>query len=109
MTDFSLNYTAFLDTWPLRQAIWFFMLKACRLARADYDYDRLPYYLNEELTAYLTKAVNRPHEIDSRDFGCFGYDLRCDEKVHINILIAESACQARLTKALWCIAQHVES
>ncbi|RKP08036.1 PA26 p53-induced protein-domain-containing protein, partial [Thamnocephalis sphaerospora] len=101
ITDFSFsNKTALLDTWPLRQAIWYYVLRLAGLSHDDYDYAQVNRYLNRRLKQYVKKVACYPEELDARDFVQFGFVLRAEEKCHVNLLVSVARKQAELVYGL---------
>lgn len=95
---------ALLDTAPLRQAVWYYVQRLAGLLHDDYDYADVNRYLTRRLKMYIKKCACYPEELDSRDFSRFGFTLRNEEKVHINLLVAEARRQAELVYALHTIS-----
>ncbi|RKP25754.1 Sestrin, partial [Syncephalis pseudoplumigaleata] len=101
ITDFSFStQAALLDTWPLRQAIWYYVLRLAGLAHDDYDYAQVNRFLNRRLKQYVKKVACYPEELDARDFVHFGFVLRAEEKCHINLLVSVARKQAELVYGL---------
>ncbi|KAI8051522.1 PA26 p53-induced protein-domain-containing protein [Syncephalis plumigaleata] len=102
ITDFSFStQTALLDTWPLRQAIWYYVLRLAGLSHDDYDYAHVNRFLNRRLKQYVKKVACYPEELDARDFVHFGFVLRAEEKCHINLLVSVARKQAALVYGLY--------
>ncbi|KAI1296181.1 Sestrin-1 [Mortierella claussenii] len=114
-----------VDTFAFRQAIWFYTLRLCGLLHQEYNYRNLSKFLNITLAAYIRKAchgismvevpaslegsdVSAPlqyclsdlNKIDKNDFDNMGFELRPEERCHINIIVMEACKQAKLMYAL---------
>jgi hypothetical protein len=102
ITDFSFsNRSLLLDTQPLRQAIWYYVLRLNGLLHDDYNYEQVNHYLNRRLKEYVKKVVCYPEEISARDFMQIGFALRTEEKCHINLLVSVARKQAELVYGLY--------
>ncbi|KAI9596443.1 Sestrin [Syncephalis fuscata] len=102
ITDFSFStQAALLDTWPLRQAIWYYVLRLAGLSHDDYDYAQVNRFLNRRLKQYVKKVACYPEELDARDFVHFGFVLRAEEKCHVNLLVSVARKQAELVYGLY--------
>jgi hypothetical protein len=109
MTDYSMtSECTVLDTFPLRQAMWYHVLSLFKLSRDDYDCAQIPFFLNARLRDYLERVVLRPEQMDSSDFDRFGLDLRTDEKVHVTIIACEGRKQAELVYGMLGISRYLE-
>ncbi|KAF9352193.1 hypothetical protein BGX34_000128 [Mortierella sp. NVP85] len=112
-----------VDTFAFRQAIWYYTLRLCGLLHQEYNYRNLSKYLNTTMATYIRKAchgitmaevpaqegadITQPHyclsdvnKIDKNDFDNMGFELRPEERCHINIIIMEACKQAKLMYAL---------
>ncbi|KAF9978809.1 Sestrin-1 [Actinomortierella ambigua] len=152
-----------VDTFPFRQAIWYYTLRLFGLMFPDYDYRNLSKFMNKTLANYIRKSCHyitiveatpptapsstvlersssdvgstdsvdgaqlpsspsQPHpssytapspsmcsggmvlsdlhKIDKNDFDNMGFELRPEERCHINIIVMEAAKQAKLLYAL---------
>ncbi|KAF8981784.1 Sestrin-1 [Entomortierella lignicola] len=114
-----------IDTFAFREAIWFYTLRLWGLLHQEYNYRNLSRFLNTTLAAYIRKAchgitmveVPAPQDgcdstqqsqfylsdinnIDKNDFDNMGFELRPEERCHINIIVMEACKQAKLMYAL---------
>ncbi|KAG0238963.1 Sestrin-1 [Actinomortierella wolfii] len=152
-----------VDTFPFRQAIWYYTLRLFGIVFPDYSYRNLSKFMNKTLANYIRKschyitlvevspppaplsttlerspsdagstdAVDSVHspsslsqsclsspaasspagmtggmvlsdmyKIDKNDFDNMGFELRPEERCHINIIVMEAAKQAKLLYAL---------
>ncbi|KAG0364235.1 Sestrin-1 [Gamsiella multidivaricata] len=113
-----------VDTFAFRQAIWFYTLRLCGLLHQEYNYRNLSKFMNTTLATYIRKAchgitmVEAPvqegsesglqsqmylsdiNKIDKNDFENMGFELRPEERCHINIIVMEACKQAKLMYAL---------
>ncbi|KAI8594892.1 PA26 p53-induced protein-domain-containing protein [Dissophora ornata] len=119
-----------VDTFVFREAIWFYSLRLCGLLHHEYNYRSLSRYLNTTLAAYIRKAchgiamVEAPssqegadgaqpqsclsdiNKIDKNDFDNMGFELRPEERCHINIIVMEACKQAKLMYALRAVDRY---
>lgn len=113
-----------VDTFAFRQAIWYYTLRLCGLLHQEYNYRNLSKYLNSTMAAFIRKAchgitmvevpaqegvdatqqqqycLSDMYKIDKNDFDNMGFELRPEERCHINIIIMEACKQAKLMYAL---------
>ncbi|KAG0022606.1 Sestrin-1 [Podila clonocystis] len=109
-----------IDTFAFRQAIWYYTLRLFGLLHQDYNYRNLSKFMNTTLAAYIRKAChgismvetpsgpdNTPslqltdmNKVDRNDFENMGFELRPEERCHINIIVMEACKQAKLMYAL---------
>jgi len=115
-----------VDTFAFRQAIWFYTLRLFGLLHQDYNYRNLSRFMSPTLAAYVRKAchgismVEAPaplddaegqrqssqfylsdvNKVDKNDFDNMGFELRPEERCHINIIVMEACKQAKLMYAL---------
>ncbi|KAG0197977.1 Sestrin-1 [Mortierella sp. GBA30] len=117
-----------VDTFAFRQAIWFYTLRLFGLLHQEYNYRNLSRLLNRTLADYIHKACHGVIEttpslplegtstdgqqqqaqgclwdikkIDKNDFDNMGFELRPEERCHINIIVMEASKQAKLMYAL---------
>lgn len=89
-----------MDTQPLRQAIWFFVMQILKIQRDDYDIRQISRFLTRPMLSYLRKLTYTPEHLDSSDLSHFGVNLRADERIHVTILGCEAKRQAEL---LFCL------
>ncbi len=93
-----------LDTTPFRRAIFYYILSVHGVFADDYNYRDINVYLSRDLKIYLKKIVHYPQTLLPHDFNSMGYELRPEEKVHINIIALEAKKQAELLYALKAIS-----
>ena len=89
-----------VDTWPFRQAIWYYVLRLAGMSHDDYNYHEVNIYLNKRIKQYIKKVACYPEEILPSDFHRMGFQFRADEKIQINLLAAEARKCAELLYAL---------
>ncbi|KAF9177481.1 Sestrin-1 [Haplosporangium sp. Z 767] len=112
-----------IDTFAFRQAIWFYTLRLFGLLHQEYNYRNLSKFMNMTMAGYIRKACHgitmaetpkdssdgQPHaqyylsdlnKIDKNDFDNMGFELRPEERCHINIIVMEACKQAKLMYAL---------
>ncbi|KAG0055439.1 Sestrin-1 [Gryganskiella cystojenkinii] len=115
-----------VDTFAFRQAIWFYTLRLFGLLHQDYNYRNLSRFLNPTLAGYIRKAchgismaeaaspiedsdgqksssqlyLSDVNKVDKNDFDNMGFELRPEERCHINIIVMEACKQAKLMYAL---------
>ncbi|KAF9952592.1 Sestrin-1 [Mortierella alpina] len=117
-----------VDTFAFRQAIWFYTLRLFGLLHQEYNYRNLSRFMNTTLAGYIRKACHcimettpslplesnidgqpQPQsqaqlleikKIDKNDFDNMGFELRPEERCHINIIVMEACKQAKLMYAL---------
>ncbi|KAF9168863.1 Sestrin-1 [Mortierella sp. AD011] len=115
-----------VDTFAFRQAIWFYTLRLWGLLHQEYNYKNLSRFLNVTLAAFIRKAchgitmvevpapqdgsdcgqqqsqfyLSDMNKIDKNDFDNMGFELRPEERCHINVIVMEACKQAKLMYAL---------
>ncbi|KAF9987482.1 Sestrin-1 [Modicella reniformis] len=113
-----------VDTFAFRQAIWHYTLRLCGLLHQEYNYRNFSKYLNSALAGFIRKAchgitmveipaqegaeftqqpqyyLSDMNKIDKNDFDNMGFELRPEERCHINIIVMEACKQAKLMYAL---------
>jgi sestrin len=103
LTDYRLfqySSNVDLDTKPLRQAVWFYVLRLSGLKKDDYDYRGLNKFLNTKIKKFLKKVCCKPEEIEYKDWRNIGFYLREEEKCHVNLIAVEARKQAELVYGL---------
>ncbi|RIB01199.1 Sestrin [Gigaspora rosea] len=106
LTDYSLFrlYTKSnteLDTTPLRQAIWFYVLRLFGLFKDDYSYENVDYLLNNKFKSYIRKLCCTPEDITIDDWSDMGFEFSSEDKCHVNLIAVEARKQAELVYGLW--------
>lgn len=96
-----------VDTWPFRQAIWYYVLRLAGLSHDDYNYHEVNIYLNKRIKQYIKKVACYPEQIVPSDFHRMGFTFRPDEKCQINLLASEARKCSELVYAL-CALQKCE-
>jgi sestrin len=111
-----------VDTFAFREAIWFYTLRLFGLLHQEYNYRNLSRFLNTTLAAYVRKAchgitmtgvpgspdgsegqqfyLSDSNKVDKNDFDNMGFELRPEERCHVNIIVMEASKQAKLMYAL---------
>ncbi|KAF9583627.1 Sestrin-1 [Lunasporangiospora selenospora] len=115
-----------VDTFAFRQAIWYYTLRLFGLVYQDYNYKNMSKFLNMTMAVYVRKACHcitmaseppQPsldgndgsgpqlylsdiNKIDRNDFENMGFELRQEERCHINVIVMEACKQAKLLYAL---------
>ncbi|OZJ04618.1 hypothetical protein BZG36_02052 [Bifiguratus adelaidae] len=108
ITDWSLSQTQSelpIDTWPLRQALWYYALRLLGVNQEDYDYSNLRRYLNPQTKAYIKKVIRRPETVRYADWKRIGLNLRPEEKCHVALLAIEARIQAEIMYSLRNVMQ----
>ncbi|ORZ12104.1 PA26 p53-induced protein-domain-containing protein [Lobosporangium transversale] len=125
------KYEGGVDTYMFREAIWFYTLRLCGLLNPEYNYRNLSRFLNTTLAAYIRKAchgitmvetqvsvdgsdcpqttqsyLSDINKIDKNDFDNMGFELRPEERCHINIIVMEACKQAKLMYALRALDRY---
>ncbi|KAG0297963.1 Sestrin-1 [Dissophora globulifera] len=128
------KYEGGVDTFAFREAIWFYTLRLCGLFHQEYNYRNLSRFLNTSLAGYIRKAchgitmIESPgsqdgvectqaqaqtqyclsdlNKIDKNDFDNMGFELRPEERCHINIIVMEACKQAKLMYALRAVDRY---
>ncbi|KAI3649805.1 hypothetical protein MP228_005437 [Amoeboaphelidium protococcarum] len=104
LTDYSLNNSRDelenVDTWPFRQAVWYYVLRLGGMCHDDFNYHQVNIYLNKRIKQYIKKVACYPESIVPSDFHKMGFSFRYDEKVHINLLASEARQCCNLLYAL---------
>ncbi|RUS19053.1 PA26 p53-induced protein-domain-containing protein [Jimgerdemannia flammicorona] len=95
-----------VDTWPLRQAIWYYTLRLFGIKKEDYAYSDINRYLNPRMQQYIKKVCCSPEEIRYRDWKNIGLSLRPEEKCHVNLLAVEARKQVELVYALYAVDNY---
>ncbi|CAG8505229.1 16231_t:CDS:2 [Funneliformis caledonium] len=106
ITDYCLFHSyqsSNIDTRPLRQAIWFYVQRLSGLLKDDYVYRDINTYLSNNFKTYLKKVSCKPEDIEYSDWKTAGFQLRAEEKCHVNLIAAESRKQAELIYGLSCV------
>jgi sestrin len=111
LTDYSLFNTRQeaneqVDTWPFRQAIWYYVLRLAGMSHDDYNYHEVNIYLNKRIKQYIKKVACYPETIVPSDFRRMGFTFRPDEKCQINLLAAEARKLAELLYTLHAVMQY---
>ncbi|CAG8482826.1 9021_t:CDS:2 [Cetraspora pellucida] len=106
LTDYCLfrSYTKSntdLDTTPLRQAIWFYVLRLFGLFKDDYSYKDLDLFLNNKFKSYIRKLCCTPEDITIDDWLDMGFEFSSEDKCHVNLIAIEARKQAELVYGLW--------
>lgn len=107
-SDRKLSYNESVDTWPFRQAIWYYVLRLFGMCHDDYDYHEVNIYLNKRIKQYIKKVARYPEDILASDFHNMGFTFRPDEKVQINLLASEARKQGELLYALFAVVKYFE-
>lgn len=111
-----------VDTFAFREAIWFYTLRLFGLLHQEYNYRNLSRFMNTTLAAYIRKAchgitmtevpgspdgsegqqfyLSDSNKVDKNDFDNMGFELRPEERCHVNIIVMEASKQAKLMYAL---------
>ncbi|KAK3822468.1 MAG: PA26 p53-induced protein-domain-containing protein [Linnemannia elongata] len=96
-----------VDTFAFREAIWFYTLRLFGLLHQEYNYRNLSRFMNTTLAAYIRKACHGitmtgvpGNKVDKNDFDNMGFELRPEERCHVNIIVMEASKQAKLMYAL---------
>lgn len=99
-----------IDTARFRMAVWHYVHRVQGLFHDDYSYERVNFWLNIRLKAYIKTLVCYPHTVKKSDFQNMGIILTPQEKVHLSLLATEARKQAAVLYGLRTIAQYqVES
>lgn len=110
LTDYSLFNTKdeneSVDTWPFRQAIWYYVLRLHGMSHDDYNYHEVNIYLNKRIKQYIKKVVCYPETVYPADFINMGFTFRPDEKVQINLLATEARKCAEILYALHALTKN---
>ena len=93
---------ASIDTWPIRQAIWYYVLRLFGMSHDDYNYHEVNIYLNKRIKQYIKKVACYPENIVPSDFHKMGFSFRPDEKIQVNLLAAEARKCAELLHVIKC-------
>ncbi|KAF9429227.1 Sestrin-1 [Entomortierella beljakovae] len=114
-----------VDTFAFRQSIWYYTLRLWGLLHQDYNYRSLSRFMNTTLAGYIRKVchgitmvevlapqdgtdgtnpsqnyLSDMNKVDKNDFDNMGFELRPEERCHINIIVMEACKQAKLMYAL---------
>ncbi|CAG8477324.1 785_t:CDS:2 [Gigaspora margarita] len=89
------------NTTPLRQAIWFYVLRLFGLFKDDYSYENVDYLLNNKFKAYIRKLCCTPEDITNDDWLDMGFEFSSEDKCHVNLIAVEARKQAELVYGLW--------
>lgn len=105
LTDYRLLFHSYnsdtdLDTRPLRQAVWFYILRLYGLRKDDYEYRDINTFLNKKFKMFLKKVCCTPEKIIHKDWRNVGFQLREEEKCHVNLIAVEARKQAELIYGL---------
>ncbi|CAJ0649471.1 10898_t:CDS:2, partial [Entrophospora sp. SA101] len=92
-----------LDVAPLRQAIWYYVQRLYGLSKDDYDYSDIRNLLNSKFKMFLKKVCCTPENLTINDWRNVGFQLRSEEKCHVNLIAIESRKQSELIYGLWCV------
>jgi len=92
-----------LDVAPLRQAIWYYVQRLYGLSKDDYDYSDIRNLLNSKFKMFLKKVCCTPESLTINDWRNVGFQLRSEEKCHVNLIAIESRKQSELIYGLWCV------
>jgi sestrin len=96
-----------IDTGPFRRAIWYYTHRLYGLCHSDYDYNKIPIFLSNNLKTYIKKVTCMPEQVTAGDFDLRGYKFGPDEKCHIVLLAIEARRQAILLYALHAVMRHM--
>ncbi|KAK3817157.1 MAG: PA26 p53-induced protein-domain-containing protein [Linnemannia gamsii] len=90
-----------VDTFAFREAIWFYTLRLFGLLHQEYNYRCLSRFMNTTLAAYGQQFyLSDSNKVDKNDFDNMGFELRPEERCHVNIIVMEASKQAKLMYAL---------
>jgi hypothetical protein len=111
---YNLTYNSYLehtdvDTSPLRQGIWYFVLKMFGMVHADFNYSKCGMLTDHiALESFVKKIAAKPETLDKRDFdNLTRLALDCSERCHIALLAFEARRQASLLYGLHAIMTHM--
>jgi len=96
LTEHSFSDSQDVDTWPFRQAIWYYTFRLKGMSHDDYNYSKVNACLNINLKKYIKKVACDPESITRADYANMGLALKNFEKAHINYLILEARRQSEL-------------
>eukprot|EP01119_Soliformovum_irregulare_P021919 TRINITY_DN7385_c0_g1_i2.p1 TRINITY_DN7385_c0_g1~~TRINITY_DN7385_c0_g1_i2.p1 ORF type:complete len:616 (-),score=149.10 TRINITY_DN7385_c0_g1_i2:116-1963(-) len=96
-----------VDTFPLRRAVWQYVMRVKGIFHDDYNYEQVNQFLNKEIKSYIKKIACQNDHITKSDYRNLVLVLAPDEKVHIALLATESAKQASLLYGLHVITKHI--
>lgn len=85
-----------VDQGPLREAVWFFILRLYGIFNDGYDYRDVDLLLNKSAKRFLKKVCFVPEQIARQDWQSLGEGLKSQEKV----LLALLATHARMYTCL---------
>jgi len=102
ITDYRLfhSHNSLLDTRPLRQAIWYYVLRLNGILQEDYEYRDINNFLNKRIKTFIKKVCCTPETIGHNDWKSVGFRFREEEKCHINLIAVEARKQAELVYGL---------
>eukprot|EP00732_Lithocolla_globosa_P003761 Lithocolla_globosa_v1_NODE_3149_length_1750_cov_12.517404.p1 type:complete len:562 gc:universal NODE_3149_length_1750_cov_12.517404:1724-39(-) len=96
LTEGTLYDSQSIDTWPFRQAIWYYVLRLLGMSHDDYDYSQVNKVLNVNVKKFVKKIVKTPQNITYSDYVDLGLNLFDREKVHLAFLVLEARRQGCL-------------
>ena len=96
-----------IDTGPFRRAVWYYTHRLYGLCHSDYDYNKIPLFLSNNLKNYIKKLTTAPETIQLQDYEMRGYTFNPDEKAHIVLLAIEARRQAELLYSLHAVMTYM--
>jgi hypothetical protein len=114
-TVYRLTYNTFggasdVDTEPLRQAVWYYVLHLHGIFHTDFKYNVINEVLRNmrPLKAFCRKVACFPRAIRSADFHACSHTLTPAEKTHVVLLCVQSRKLASLLYALRAVTAHYQ-
>lgn len=88
-----------IDQGPLRDAVWFFVLRLYGIYNDGYDYSDVNLLLNKSAKRFLKKVCVRPDQINRQDWRSIGRGLKNQERVLLALLATHARMYACLVYA----------
>lgn len=88
-----------VDQGPLRDAVWFFILRLYGIYNDGYEYRDVNLLLNKPAKAFLKKVCFTPEQINRSDWQSIGKGLKSQEKVLLALLASHARMYACLVYA----------
>lgn len=96
-----------IDQRPLREAVWYFVLRLCGIMNDGYDYKEINLLLTSRTKRYLKKICTHPELISRQDWQKIGKGLRSQEKVLLALLATEAKLMATIVYAMKAVSLNL--